>query len=67
MLDHNQLQIAPVVVLLSIKDGVSRIHASRRVFEAIQSNAITTPVIHHITFPSTASRCEEDRNGWGRA
>lgn len=42
--------LSPVVVLLNVKEGVSRVHASRRVFEAVQQNAVTTPVIHHIRF-----------------
>lgn len=46
------------VVLLNIKDGVSRVHASRRVFEVLQRNTISVPVIHHIRFPAGASRCE---------
>lgn len=48
--------LAPVVVLLNIKDGVSRIHASRRVFELVKTNGITTPIIHHIRFPPSSSR-----------
>ena len=48
--------INPVVVLLNINDGVSRIHASRRVFELIKISGITTPVIHHIRFPPSAVR-----------
>eukprot|EP00195_Chlamydomonas_chlamydogama_P017274 CAMPEP_0202902060 /NCGR_PEP_ID=MMETSP1392-20130828/16134_1 /ASSEMBLY_ACC=CAM_ASM_000868 /TAXON_ID=225041 /ORGANISM="Chlamydomonas chlamydogama, Strain SAG 11-48b" /LENGTH=702 /DNA_ID=CAMNT_0049588743 /DNA_START=163 /DNA_END=2271 /DNA_ORIENTATION=+ len=48
----------PVVVLLNIADGVSRIHASRRVFEVIKSHEISTPVIHHIRFPAGAVRDE---------
>eukprot|EP00197_Chlamydomonas_leiostraca_P002013 CAMPEP_0202857216 /NCGR_PEP_ID=MMETSP1391-20130828/243_1 /ASSEMBLY_ACC=CAM_ASM_000867 /TAXON_ID=1034604 /ORGANISM="Chlamydomonas leiostraca, Strain SAG 11-49" /LENGTH=714 /DNA_ID=CAMNT_0049535995 /DNA_START=93 /DNA_END=2237 /DNA_ORIENTATION=- len=49
-------QLSPVVVLLNIKDGMSRIHASRRVFETIQREAITVPVIHHIRFPKGTIR-----------
>ena len=48
--------LAPVVVLLNIKDGVSRIHSSRRVFELVKTHGITTPIIHHIRFPPSASR-----------
>eukprot|EP01026_Neomeris_dumetosa_P007941 TRINITY_DN1247_c0_g1_i2.p1 TRINITY_DN1247_c0_g1~~TRINITY_DN1247_c0_g1_i2.p1 ORF type:complete len:435 (-),score=74.15 TRINITY_DN1247_c0_g1_i2:473-1642(-) len=36
--------------LLCIKDGISRIHASRRVFEVIKKNDISTAVIHHLNF-----------------
>jgi len=48
--------LSPAVVLLNVKDGVSRIHASRRVFEILKRSEITTPVIHHIRFPASASR-----------
>lgn len=48
----------PIVVLLKTADGVSRLHSSRRVFEAIKSNAITLPVVHYISFPESAVRDE---------
>jgi (E)-4-hydroxy-3-methylbut-2-enyl-diphosphate synthase len=51
-------QLSPVVVLLNTdaaSGSVSRVHASRRVFEAIKSHGITTPVIHHIVFSSSAT------------
>ncbi|CAI5984201.1 unnamed protein product [Closterium sp. NIES-65] len=35
---------------------VSRVHSSRRLFEFLQSNNITTPVIHHISFPEGTSK-----------
>jgi len=47
-----------VVVLLNIKDGMSRVHASRRVFDVIKQNEITVPVVHHIRFGAGASRDE---------
>ncbi|GAX73157.1 hypothetical protein CEUSTIGMA_g610.t1 [Chlamydomonas eustigma] len=50
--------LSPVVLLLNIKDGVSRIHSSRRVFELLKRESIMTPVIHHIRFPASASRDE---------
>ncbi len=53
-------QLSPVVVLLNTKDGLSRIHASRRVFELIKREGITTPVIHHIRFPASASRSAKE-------
>jgi (E)-4-hydroxy-3-methylbut-2-enyl-diphosphate synthase len=37
----------PVMVLLNIADGVSRLHASRRVFEIIKKLDIDAPVILH--------------------
>eukprot|EP01024_Parvocaulis_polyphysoides_P012080 TRINITY_DN14310_c0_g1_i11.p1 TRINITY_DN14310_c0_g1~~TRINITY_DN14310_c0_g1_i11.p1 ORF type:complete len:744 (-),score=153.62 TRINITY_DN14310_c0_g1_i11:169-2118(-) len=36
--------------LLCIKEGVSRMHASRRVFEQLAQNNITLAVIHHLKF-----------------
>jgi hypothetical protein len=51
----------PVVVLLNIKQGVSRLHASRHVFEHIQREGITAPVVHHITFPAGAVRWAGER------
>lgn len=53
--------LQPVVVLLNTDDApgsLSRVHASRRVFETIKKENITTPVIHHICFPATAPRDE---------
>jgi (E)-4-hydroxy-3-methylbut-2-enyl-diphosphate synthase len=38
------------VALLKIAPGVSRVHASRRVFEQLQQQKVDVPVIHHITF-----------------
>lgn len=42
--------IDTVVVILNIAEGVSRVHAARRVFEVIKTNDITLPVIHHMRF-----------------
>jgi (E)-4-hydroxy-3-methylbut-2-enyl-diphosphate synthase len=36
----------PAFALLSIKDEISSLHASRRVFEILKANEIETPVIH---------------------
>eukprot|EP00850_Spirogloea_muscicola_P009080 SM000050S17005 [mRNA] locus=s50:351485:357286:- [translate_table: standard] len=43
-----------IFLLLDIPENdeaVSRVHASRRIFEYLQSNQIDTPVIHHLVFP----------------
>ena len=48
----------PDVALLKIAPGVSRVHASRRVFEVFQKNDVQTPVVHHITFPDGTDRDE---------
>jgi len=47
-----------VVALLNVKDGVSRVHASRRVFEALKRAGGRLPVVHHIRFPEGAVRDE---------
>jgi hypothetical protein len=41
-----------------MQDGVSRIHASRRVFDALKRSGSELPVLHHIRFPAGASRDE---------
>lgn len=50
--------LKPDVALLKIAPGVSRVHASRRVFEVFQKNDIQIPVVHHITFPDGTERDE---------
>ncbi|KAL4448645.1 hypothetical protein ABPG75_005864 [Micractinium tetrahymenae] len=47
-----------VLALLKIAPGVSRVHASRRVFEQLQQQQIDLPVIHHITFAD--GTCRDD-------
>lgn len=49
----------PVLVLLSIKEGVSRVHASRRIFETMARESLgSVPVIHHLRFHDKASKDE---------
>ncbi|EFJ45455.1 hypothetical protein VOLCADRAFT_63610 [Volvox carteri f. nagariensis] len=50
--------LGPIVVLLNVADGVSRLHASRRVFDAIKRHNVTAPVIHNIRFPAGTHRDE---------
>ena len=38
-----------VFALLNIKEGVSRVHASRRIFELLQRQNNDLAVIHHRT------------------
>jgi (E)-4-hydroxy-3-methylbut-2-enyl-diphosphate synthase len=45
-----------VVALLNIQDGVSRIHASRRVFDALKRHGSQLAVLHHIRFPEGTDR-----------
>lgn len=44
------------MVLLRIRDDISRVHASRRVFELLQRHSINLPVIHHFCFDESFTR-----------
>ena len=44
------------VILLNIREPKQRLHASRRVFETLNREGITTAVIHHIAFPEGTPR-----------
>jgi len=46
---------AAVMVLLDVASGVSRIHASRRVFELLARHDVDLPVIHRRAFPAGAA------------
>jgi len=39
-----------VMALVRIKDGLSKVHASRRVMEAVQASGSTIPVLHWLRF-----------------
>lgn len=41
-----------VMVLLAMREDVSRVHASRRAFEVMQREGVTAPVLHHFSFDS---------------
>ena len=43
---------APVLALLEVAAGLSRVHASRRVFELLAEHGVDIPVIHHRAFPA---------------
>lgn len=43
-----------MLALLNVAPGVSRVHASRRFFERLQSHGVDIPVIHQRTFPAGA-------------
>jgi (E)-4-hydroxy-3-methylbut-2-enyl-diphosphate synthase len=45
-----------VMVLLQTAPGASRVHVSRRVFEAFARANVTLPVIHHLVFPASADK-----------
>jgi (E)-4-hydroxy-3-methylbut-2-enyl-diphosphate synthase len=40
------------VLFLEIPEGVSRLHASRRLFATLKERAVDLPVIHHMTAPN---------------
>jgi len=42
-------ELKPVVALLKPKEGISHLHAARRVFEIFNANDIDTSVVHHFT------------------
>jgi len=47
------------MILLNLpreEEKVNRVHASRRLFEYLQENALNFPVIHHIQFPEGTHR-----------
>jgi len=43
-------------VCVLLQDGVSRIHASRRVFDSLKRHGSQLAVLHHIRFNDTADR-----------
>lgn len=55
------------MALLKTAPGVSRVHASRRVFEALQQQGVDIPVIHHIAFSDGTDRegIILTSGGWG--
>ena len=42
-------ELNPIVCLLKPKEGISHLHAARRVFEVFNANNIETSVVHHFT------------------
>jgi len=50
------IHVNATMVLLNVCNDISRVHASRRVFEALQSNGINLPVIHQFEFDDSFSR-----------
>lgn len=48
----------PIVTLLNIAAGESRLHSSRRVFDVLKTSNIETPVVHHRVYEEGAVRDE---------
>ena len=46
-----------VMALLDVAPGVSRVHASRRVFDLLQRHEVDIPVIHQRTFAPGTHFC----------
>jgi len=46
------------VVLLDVAPGLSRLHASRRLFAVLEATASTLSVVHHVHFPHDVDRSE---------
>ena len=53
----------PTMVLLNIAPNVSRLHASRRVFEVLRQHDIDLPVIHHRTCALKDDQSSEASSG----
>lgn len=51
-------KLGAAVALLNVADGTSRVHASRRVFEALKAAGSKLPVVHHIRFGEGSVRDE---------
>ena len=49
-------QLPVDIILLNVREGSQRLHASRRVFETMAREGMTTSVIHHITFEKGTPR-----------
>lgn len=43
-------ELDAIFLMIKCNDGVSRVHASRRVFEFLARDKLNFPVIHHLTF-----------------
>lgn len=39
-----------------VDSKISRVHSARRLFEFLQTNDVTTPVIHHLAYPEGVSK-----------
>jgi (E)-4-hydroxy-3-methylbut-2-enyl-diphosphate synthase len=50
--------LGAVALLLKTAPGVSRVHSSRRVFEALRAAGADVPVVHLVAFPDGTSRDE---------
>ncbi len=53
----------PTMVLLNVAPNVSRLHASRRVFELLRQHNIDLPVIHYRTCALTTTLHQSSRSG----
>ncbi|KAL6759003.1 GcpE protein-domain-containing protein [Haematococcus lacustris] len=49
-------QLQPILALLDIQEGLSTLHASRRVFESLARANVTVPIVHHMRFGPEACR-----------
>eukprot|EP00978_Attheya_sp_CCMP212_P021134 scaffold61325_cov49-Attheya_sp.AAC.1 len=48
-------ELNPVMILLKTKEGISNLHAARRLFEYMNANDVDTSVIHHFTTDTSDS------------
>jgi len=56
---------SPVFCLLDPEDQASRMHASRRVFEALRATGSRVPVIHHLRYSADGSAAGAGGSGSG--
>lgn len=50
----SSLSQKPIMGLLNVPEGVSRVHASRRVFQHLADTESDLAIIHHALFPQAA-------------
>ena len=44
------------VLLLEVSEGLSRLHASRRLFTTLKARGVELPVVHHLKAPNVESQ-----------
>eukprot|EP00898_Chlorokybus_atmophyticus_P007308 jgi/Chlat1/7579/Chrsp63S07087 len=42
--------VDPILILVETGPGISRVHASRRIFQILGTRGVTAPVLHHMNF-----------------
>ncbi|CAN0498580.1 unnamed protein product, partial [Scytosiphon promiscuus] len=55
----SSLSPKPIMGLLNVPEGVSRVHASRRVFQHLADTDNDLAIIHHAYFPKAAEMSQD--------